>query len=57
MHVHLVHFQVLARGRYDTSSFDPATGATRRPVTFLGRGVIDANERGWKETVSTKTWT
>ena len=51
MHVHLVHFQVLARDRYDTSGFDPTTGATRRPVTFLGRGVIDANERGWKETV------
>jgi FtsP/CotA-like multicopper oxidase with cupredoxin domain len=51
MHVHLVHFQVLARDRYDTSGFDPTTGATRHHVTFQGRGVIDANERGWKETV------
>ena len=40
MHVHLVHFQILARDRYDTSGFDSTTGATPRPVTFLGRGVI-----------------
>jgi spore coat protein A len=51
MHLHLVHFQVLARDRYDTSGFDVATDGTRTPLTFLGRGEIDANERGWKETV------
>src|SRR5262249_32558637 len=51
MHVHLVHFQILARDRYDTSGFDVATGGTRTPVVFRGQGEIDANERGWKETV------
>jgi spore coat protein A len=51
MHVHLVHFQVLARDRYDTGGFDVATGSTHTPVVFRERGELDANERGWKETV------
>jgi spore coat protein A len=51
MHVHLVHFQVLARDRYDTSGFDEDSDATRRPVAFVGHGEVDANETGWKDTV------
>ena len=46
MHVHLVHFRVLGRDRRDTSGLEVVTGATRSPVTFVGRGEIAANERG-----------
>jgi len=50
-HVHLVQFQALSRDRYDTSSFDSASGGTAAPVTFQGRGTLDANETGWKDTI------
>jgi spore coat protein A len=51
MHIHLVHFQVLARDQYDISGFDDETGATRHPIAFDRHGEIAANERGWKDTV------
>lgn len=51
MHIHLVHFQILARDQYDISGFDVETGATRHPIAFDRCGEIADNERGWKDTV------
>jgi spore coat protein A len=50
-HVHLVQFQVMGRDRYYTAGFQPESGATTAPVLFAGRGTLDANELGWKDTV------
>jgi len=53
--VHLVQFQALARDRYNTEGFQPATGATTAPIRFQGQGTLDANELGWKDTVRVKS--
>ena len=50
-HVHLVQFQALSRDLYNKDGFNPETGGTTSPVFFQGRGSLDANEMGWKDTV------
>jgi FtsP/CotA-like multicopper oxidase with cupredoxin domain len=51
MHIHLIRFQALLRERFDTSAYDPAVGGTATPVVPIAPGVLDPNERGWKDTI------
>ncbi|MGH8904550.1 MAG: multicopper oxidase family protein [Egibacteraceae bacterium] len=51
IHLHLVQFQVLSRQLFDVTGFDPALGGTTTPVTYVGEGMRDPSERGWKDTI------
>ncbi|MFJ2418003.1 multicopper oxidase family protein [Streptomyces brevispora] len=55
MHMHLGHFQVLAREYYDVTGFDRVTRGTSRPVTFKGAAVLDAHETGEKDVIRVGT--
>jgi spore coat protein A len=57
MHIHLTSFQALSRDRYDTSTYiplirgNPNTGGTAAPAAYIGPGILDPNEQGWKDTI------
>jgi o-aminophenol oxidase len=57
IHIHLIRFQALSRDLYDTSTFipfvrgNPNTGGTAAPAAFIGPGILDPNEQGWKDTI------
>ncbi|MFJ5265746.1 multicopper oxidase family protein [Streptomyces sp. NPDC088387] len=55
MHIHLAHFQVLSRDHVDITGFDRVVRGTARPVTFRSAGVLEAHERGGKDTVRVGT--
>ncbi|RDD84597.1 multicopper oxidase family protein [Streptomyces parvulus] len=55
MHIHLAHFQVLARELYDVSGFDRVVRGTGRPASFLQAAPLEAHERGEKDTVRVGT--
>jgi spore coat protein A len=50
--VHPVQFQALGRDLYNKDGFHPTTEATTAPNSFQAHGMLDANELGWKNTVS-----
>ena len=56
MHIHLTEFQALSRDIYDGQGFNVAEGGTVLtptpiPVTYQRAGVLDENEKGWKDTI------
>ncbi|MEU2801493.1 multicopper oxidase domain-containing protein [Streptomyces sp. NPDC007117] len=55
MHMHLGHFQVLAREHYDVTGFDRAARGTGRPVTFRATAPLDAHETGEKDVIRVGT--
>jgi FtsP/CotA-like multicopper oxidase with cupredoxin domain len=53
IHLHLVEFQTigLGRQRFNIQSFNNDVGGTSTPVTYMEPGKLDANDRGWKDTI------
>lgn len=61
MHIHLIDFQVLSRGRYPSvappgappsdSTFDTALGGTRSPLPYQGQDPVSPGDQGWKDTI------
>jgi FtsP/CotA-like multicopper oxidase with cupredoxin domain len=50
MHLHLVSFQTIGRGRerFNIASFDNEVGGAITPVTYEGPGTLDASEQDWR---------
>ncbi|MGW3136017.1 multicopper oxidase family protein [Streptomyces sp. NPDC001139] len=55
MHIHLAHFQVLARDNYDVTGFDRTVRGTARPVAYLKAAALEPHEQGEKDVIRVGT--
>lgn len=55
MHIHLAHFQVLSREKYDVTGFDRTVRGTAAPAAFLGAAELEPHELGEKDVIRVGT--